>query len=103
SGLSLIPNRHDLKPDQRWIERLAQTLAVIVNHLRCQLTTLRLDANRSQFSETRLPQTLSCRERDERFRCRAILVPVIFVLLAHSIEMDRERRIPCRHVFRLSN
>ena len=51
-------------------------------------------ADRRELAVPRAPERLAGRERDERLRRRAVLVPVRLVLRANQPEIDRKRRIP---------
>ncbi len=55
-------------------------------------------SQRRHSAVARPPQPLPIFERDNCFRRGAIRVPVVLVLLADTLQIDREWRVPRRHV-----
>ncbi len=89
---------------RRRLQLVAQVGPILSDQFRRDLNIpVRSDSKRRKITETRLPEALAILERDEGFRRRAILVPIVFILFAHPAEVDGKRRIPVRKVLRRSD
>ena len=95
--------RVDDEPERQRVERFAERGGEPVPGRGQALARRREESNRRHPAPTRRPQPLPGRERNERLRRRAVIVPVGLVRRPDQLQVDRERRIPVDDVGRLGD